>query len=385
MMRTRRIIPVGILLALVALAAVVVMVRASANDMLQQSARLLAEATDGHAVVTFEMDAPEQSGSGTVEIWGQWDAGPDGEPAFRLEVLETSLDKGAGMVAVSDGAQFWIWNPEENTVYTGTAAEMRARMAARAAEFEGDFDHSEFDPADYEDVDMPETPEEAVDRLLEHVEAERAGSEDVAGTAADKLRLIPIAEKMPDELRANGGLFNVWLRASDMAPLAFEYTGGAVGYAKVTATRLELNQGIDPAIFTFEIPEGAEVVNVADLEPETLSLDEAAETAEFPVLSPATLPDGARLLDVTEVRGAVVQRYAAADGGRFTVAQGPAGAAEAPTDSGVLVTVRGVDGLLYTDDDGARALLTWAEADVIFWIGGDLTPDAALALANSLQ
>lgn len=385
MTRTRKMIPIGLLLALVALVSVVFMVRASADDMLHQSARLLSEATDGHAVLAFELNTPEQSGSGVVELWGKLNAGPNGEPAFRLELLETSLDKGAGMVAVSDGTQFWVWDPSENTVYTGVFAELRAMMTERAAEFEGEFDPDDFNPADYDAGDMPATPEEAVDRLLEYFEAERAGTETVGGVNANKLRLIPIAEKMPEALRANGGLLYIWLRTGDAAPLAAEYAGGAVGAAKVTATSLELNQGVDPALFTFTIPEGATVVNVAELEPETLTLDEAAATAAFPVLSPAALPEGARLLDVVEVRGAVVQRYAMADGGRFTVAQGPSGAADVPAEGATAVTVRGVEGLLYANEGAARALLTWAEGDLVFWVGGDLSPAAALAIADSLQ
>ena len=382
MTRTRKMIPIGLLLALVALASVVFMVRASADDMLYQSARLLSAATDGHAVLTFELNTPEQSGRGAVELWGMWNAGPNGELAFRLEVLESSLGKGAGMVAVSDGIQFWLWNPEENTVYTGTADEMSAKLAAHAGAFEGEFAPGDFDPADYPEIDMPQTPEEAVDRMLEYFKAERAGTENVADTAANKLRLLPIAEKMPEALRANGGLLNFWLRASDAAPLGFEYTGGAVGYAKVMATRLDLNQGIDPATFTFSIPEGAEVVNVAELAPEPRALDEAA--AASPLLAPAALPDGARLLDVVEVRGAIVQRYVTADGGRFTIAQGPAGAADVPAEGATAVTVRGVEGLLFVEESGARVLLTWTAGDASYWIGGDLTSDAALAIAASL-
>jgi hypothetical protein len=240
------------------------------------------------------------------------------------------------------------------------------------------------DPADYPEIDMPQTPEEAVDRMLEYFKAERAGTENVADTAANKLRLLPIAEKMPEALRANGGLLNFWLRASDAAPLGFEYTGGAVGYAKVMATRLELNQGVDPALFTFTIPEGAEVINVAELAPEPLALDEAEAAAAFPLLAPAALPEGARLLDVVEVRGAIVQRYAAADGGRFTIAQGPVGAADVPAEGATAVTVRGVEGLLYADETGGRVLLTWTAGDASYWIGGDLTSDAALAIAASL-
>ena len=381
MKRSRYLVPLGALLAVFALGAVVMMVRANADDMLHQAARLMADVQDGHAVIKMEVQMPEETSSGTVEVWGRRDAGPDGEPAFRVEVLQTSKAEAAGMVAVGDGTQVWIWNPGKNTVYVGTREEMEARKAELAEEFaQSDAERPQFD-----EEDMPETPEEAVDKLLAYFTAERSGSEDVAGTAANMLRLIPIPEAVPEEMRANGGLLNVWLRAADNAPLAAEYTGGAVGYAKATATLLELDQGIADELFTFEIPQGAEVVKLADLEPPDLSPEEAAAAADFDVLQPGELPAAARLAGITEVRGAIVQRYRLPDGQDFTIAQGAAGAAEAPGENGEAVTVRGADGLLFSDDDGQRTLLTWTEGDVTFWVGGDLTADEALGIAESLQ
>jgi outer membrane lipoprotein-sorting protein len=357
------------------------MARANADDMLHQAARLLSEVSTGHAIVEMQIDGPEESASGTVEVWGQRDFGPDGEPAFRLEVLESSKEEAAGMIAVGDGSQVWIYKPDENTVYVGTREELEAKMA----EHEGEFDHGAYDHPEFNPEDRPETPEEAVDKLLEYFTAERNGGADIAGIEANKLLLIPIPEAMPEEFRANGGFLNIWLRASDNAPLSAEYTGGAVGYVKATATTLELNQDIDPGTFTFAIPEGAEVKNLADLEPPTLTAEEAAQIADFPVLSPTDLPPAARLDGISEVRGAIVQRYRLPDGERFTIAQGAADAADAPSESGEPVTMRGVDGLLFSDDDGQRTLLTWSEGGVTFWVGGDLTADEAIGIAESLQ
>lgn len=374
----RKTILAGILLAVVGLFVAVTMVRASADDMLYATARLLTEIQDGHAVVNFEVRTPEEQATGIVEVWGQQDVGPNGEPAFRIEVLESSKAEMVGATAVSNGTEFWMWNPEKGTVYVGTYAEMKAEMAERAGEYSHD------GPAG-EPADMPETPEEAVDKLLEYFTAERNGSETIGDMRANKLRLIPIPEQMPEELRANGGLLHVWMRTDDSAPLGIEYTGGAVGSGKAIATQLELNQGIDPAVFTFTIPDGAEVVNLADLEPEALSLDAAAAQADFTLLTPTEVPAGAQLANVLDVRGAMVQRYTLPDGGSFTVAQGPVGAAEVPEAEGEAVTVRGLPGMLYAADDGTRALLTWQEGDVTFWIGGDLTAEAALNVANSLK
>lgn len=386
----RRTIALIIILVLASSALVAFALQPSAADLLTQSMETLQTITDGHAIVEFEATTPEQSGSGTVEVWGQLDAGPNGEPAFRVEVLDVSLEKGAGVTAVGDGLNFWLYQPDENKVLTGTYEEAAAMLMARYAnaeaagalphEFDGDFGP--------EAVEHPKTPEEAVVRLLAYFTAERVGftSEDVAGVAAYHLRLIPIPEQMPDEARAAGGLINVWLAVESKAPLAAEYTGGNLGSGRVEATFLEFNQGVDGSVFTFDVPAGAEVMTLADLaalmEEKTAEMDTAVD---FEALTPTDLPADARLVDTAAVRGTAVQRYSLPDGGSFTVAQGKTGFDYAPDGQESAVTVRGVDGLLYSDDAGGRTLLTWREGEMTFWIGGDLTGEQALAIAESLQ
>jgi outer membrane lipoprotein-sorting protein len=382
--RRKLILPLGALFAVVALIAVVMMVRASADDLLHQSARLLADATDGHAVLSFEFTAPEKSGSGTVEVWGRKEASPNGEPAFHMEILAASGEgaESVGSIAVSDGTQVWFYRPVINTVYVGTVEEMKARMKEGHGE-----ELTGHDLPDYDEAEMPQTPEEAVDKLLEYFTAERAGTTETA----NQLRLVPIPEQMPDEFRANGGLLDIWLRIDDSAPLGVEFSGAAVGSGKITASVLELRKAGEPPIFaddvfTFDIPEGSEVIPLADLEPPSLSLEEASEVAAFDVLAPDYLPAAARLEGINEVRGAVVQRYRLPDGASFTIAQGADSAARTPEGAdGEAVTVRGLTGTLYQDDGGTRTLLTWNDGKVTVWIGGDLTAETAIKIANSLN
>jgi hypothetical protein len=390
MKRNRYILPLGALMAVLALGAVVMMVRASADDMLYQAAELLAGTEEGYAAGEMLLETPEKRVSGDFQMWGRRNVGPEGQPAFRLEMLKEGADEPA--IAVGDGFQVWIWNPDKNTVYVGTHEELKAKKAELMEEFEpGDIERPPYDEAD-----MPQTPEEAVDKLLEYFTAERVNvnGEDVAGTAAEKLRLVPIPEQMPEEFRANGGLLYIWLRVSDNAPLAMEYAESAVGSGKVALSQLLLageekplpDGVIDSETFSFEIPAEAEVVRLADLEPpESLTTEEASALADFDVLSPTELPAAARLAGINEVRGAIVQRYSLPDGKSFTIAQGAADAADTPGENGEIVAVRGGDGLLFSDEGGQRSLLTWSEGDVTFWVGGDLTPSDALALAESLK
>ncbi|WP_420628779.1 DUF4367 domain-containing protein [Candidatus Leptofilum sp.] len=394
MQKRRRLL--SILLALVVLAVTAVAIGAfvipTAEDLLVQSLETSQTITDGHAIVELSVDIPEQAMSGTVEAWGRLNAGPNGEPAFRVEVLTANEAELIGTIAVSDGTQFWLWNPTENVVLTGQFEEMYARLAeemAGAEEFAGhEFDHDldEYE-SEFDEADIPETPEEAVAKLLEYFTAERAGSDVIGNTDVNTVRLIPIPEQMPEEVRAAGGLLNVWLRDGDSAPVGIEYVGGALGSGVARATFLEINQGIDDAVFTFTIPEGATVIDAADLElPDYDELEEAAAVEpDFDLLAPTSLPNEATLRETTNVGGAIVERYGLPNGRSFTIAQGRTDVNLTPDEGGESVTVRGVTGTLYTDAANGRTLLNWSEGDIQYWIGGDLTGEEALAIAESLQ
>ena len=380
----------SILLALVVLAGTAVAIGAfvipTAEDLLVQSLETSQTITDGHAIVEVSLDIPDNAMSGTVEAWGRLDAGPNGEPAFRVEVLTAEEADLIGTIAVSDGTQFWVWNPTENVVLTGQFEEMYARIAEEMAGQEFDHDMDDFE-GEFDEEAMPETSEEAVAKLLEYFTAERAGSDVIGNSNVNTVRLIPIPEQMPEELRAAGGLLNVWLRDGDSAPVGVEYVGGAIGSGVARATFLELNQGIDDAVFTFTIPEGATVIDAADIElPEMDELEEAAAIEpDFALLSPTSLPNEATLRETTNVRGAIVERYGLSNGRSFTIAQGRTDVNLTPDEGGESVSVRGVAGMLYTDEADGRTLLNWSEGEIQYWIGGDLTGEEALAIAESLQ
>ncbi|MCP4420170.1 MAG: hypothetical protein GY805_26495, partial [Chloroflexi bacterium] len=338
----------SILLALLVLAGTAVVIGAfvipSAEDLLLEAIETSETITDGHAIVEVALDIPEESLHGTVEAWGRLDVGPNGEPAFRVEVLTADEADLIGTIAVSNGTEFWLWNPAENTVLTGQFEEMYVRIAEEMDNYdfdhEPDFDHEQ----DFDEANLPQTPEEAVAKLLEYFTAERAGSDEVGETAVNTVRLIPIPEQMPEEVRAAGGLLNIWLRNGDSAPVGVEYVGSPLGSGVARATFLELNQGVDDAVFTFTIPEGAIVIDAADLElPNYDELEEAtAAEPDFALLTPTTLPDEAILHETTNIRGAIVERYSLPNGRSFTIAQGRTDIHLAPDEGGESVTVRGL-------------------------------------------
>ncbi len=365
---------VGAILLLAAMVSAFVMMQPTAKDILTQTLETSKTIENAHAIVDVSADSPEQKASATIEIWGRHET--DGPSAFRLEVLETDKEEAVGGVIVSDGETLWAYSPAKGKVFVGTLEEARAAMEEKQP-LSGEFDRSDFE--------HPENAEEAVDKLLEYFGAERTGSETIANADAYTLKLTPIAEQMPAEYAAVGGLFNLWIDKSRNVPLAAAYTGGNMGEVYVTAEELEINQGVDEALFSFEIPEGVEVVSFADLKPESLTLDEAAASAEFELLTPDITPDGATLVDVLEVRGAIVQRYTLPDGGSFSIAQGQSDETPKPSTQAQAVEVRGEAGSLFVSEDGSRVLLTWSEGGVYFYVAGDITPEQALEIAESLN
>ncbi len=375
MNKNRNIWPiVGIVILITTVVSAFVIMQPSAKDILVETLETSKTIENGHAVVEINVDSPEEKASATIEVWGRHES--EGSGAFRLEVLKTDKAEAAGAVIVSDGKTVWAYSPAQGKVYTGTAEEAKAAMAEKQPLHE---------ERDLEEFDHPETAEEAVDKLLEYFEASRTGSEEIADANAYAMELKPIPEQMPAEYTAIGGLINVWIDQNRNIPLAAAYTGGSMGEVRMTALELEINQGVDESLFTFEIPADVEVVRFADMKPESLSLDEAAASAEFDFLTPETLPEGATLVDVLNVRDAIVQRYTLTDGGSFSIAQGQTDETPKPSTEAQAVEVRGEAGSLFVSEDGGRVLLTWSEGNVFFYVAGDITADQALAIAESLK
>ena len=312
-----------ILIGLVILSAVVVsgfvLMQPSAEDILVQMLENDQTITDGHAVVAVDVDSIEQDASGTLEIWaarGEENEAEKHHGAFRVEVLEATDEKAQGAVIVSDGEMLWAYSPSENKVFVGTLEEAKTFMEENElmfAEFsqmvegrEGKHKEGSGEEANYE---HPESAQEAVEKLQEYVNISKSGTETIAGETANLLKLEPIAEQMPSEYAAIGGLFNMWIGIDSHIPLAVSYTGGSIGEASIIILEFEVNAGVDETLFTFEIPPGAELVTFAELKPESLTLEEAGAAAQFELLVPTETPSEATLVDILEVQGTLVQRY----------------------------------------------------------------------------
>lgn len=364
----------GAVILLAALVSAFVIMQPSAKDILTQTLEMSKTIDDGHAIININVDSPEEKFSATVEVWGRHDE--DGPGAFRLEVLETDKEEAFGAVIVSDGETVWAYSPSKNKVFTGTADEARAAMEEKEPI------HQKFDREEFE---HPENAEEAVDKLLEYFNVKKTGTETIADSNAYQIELKPIPDQMPAEYAAAGGLLNLWIDQSRSVPLALSYTGGIMGEVSITALELEINQGLDDSLFSFEIPEGAEVVGFADMKPESITLDEAVASVDFEVLTPDITPEGATLVDVLNVKGMIVQQYTLPEGGSFTIAQGQMDEVKKPSTEEQAIDVRGVEGSLFSSEDGSKVALSWSEGEISFYIAGNITVEQALEIAESLK
>lgn len=377
---------IGIVIIVAGLVSGFVLTQPSAADILVQTLENAKTITDGHAVVAIDVDTTEKDLSGTVEVWAR--RAEDGPGAFRAEVLDTNQEKAQGAVIVSDGKTLWAYSPSENKVFVGTPEEAKAMMENN--EFMPDSFHLDKEgiPEDGEHQ-HPENAEEAVQKLLEYFNVSKSGSQTVAGEIANQLKLEPIPEQMPSEYAAVGGFINLWIGQESNLPLGLVYTGGSMGELTATVLEVEVNTGVDESLFTFEVPVEAEVVTFADLEPKSMTLQEASESAEFEFLTPVETPAGSTLVDILDVRSALVQRYTLPQGGSFTIAQGISGEDSTemrnPSSESRSVEVRGTTGQLFEAEEGIQVLLTWTEGNLYYVVAGDLTPEQALTIAESLQ
>jgi len=201
----------------------------------------------------------------------------------------------------------------------------------------------------------------------------------VQGHSTYKLQLVPNSKAPAAAAGATGYL---WIDQSSFLPVQGSANGGSMGQGQVTARTLQLNIGVPASLFTFQVPAGAKVVQVQDLQPEHLSLSTASSAAGFTVLVPASVPDGAKLVDVFKTGHTIVLRYESSLGS-FSIAEG-AEAHSLPGTNGQPASVRGTTGTLFVRDS-THVLLTWKEKGLTFSISGVLSREQAHQVAESLH
>jgi hypothetical protein len=192
-----------------------------------------------------------------------------------------------------------------------------------------------------------------------------------------------------------------------------------IGSFTYTATKLELNQAMDPSRFVLAAPPGAKVVNLDEqadkngsetpsVSVKTITLDEAraAATADaWKLLEPSYLPADSTLIGVTQVEmplvGKGITLSYSSPKSDFIILQGKAGAdfsidkanvlagnmsAQAVKAEGRKTPLRGVEGRAFAY--GANGwVLIWPEKDssVVAAVQGNLVLSEIIKIAEGLK
>jgi outer membrane lipoprotein-sorting protein len=335
----------------------------TAEEIVAKMQEVEASTEDARAVVEFSVQAEDMDMDMDVVV-ELWEKRPS---KFRAEVLEAGEAEFGGVISVTDGEQAWLYHPGENVVVTGAL---------------GDLESDEI-PVDPQQVIR--FMEEGIQWAMDNFEVELAGEEELNGVTTYKLEFTPKEGEdsslpMPADAKAT-----LWVEKDRWIALQAHFDGGSFGQGWVRVRSFEFNIGLDDALFQFEIPDGAKVIDVADMEPIPLTLDEAEDAAEFDLLVPAYEPDGTTLIEVFQVGGAFVLRYDHSTTS-FTIVQGnlPQPMQQSPSGDATEVAVRGQAAALVTDDAG-NSFLSWTEGGVTITVAGHIGAGEIVKVAESLQ
>jgi outer membrane lipoprotein-sorting protein len=333
----------------------------TAEEVVAKMKEVEASIEDAHGVLEVSIQAQGMDQDVVVELWEKM---PN---KFRAEVLEASDSELVGTVSVTDGSQAWMYNPSKNKAIVGELSEL---------EMEGELDPGQ----------MIQMMEGMIQRVSDTSEVELLGEEEVSGVATYKLEFTP-KEDAEETILPVGSVATLWVEQERWIVLQAHLISDMFGEGWMRVRSFEFNTGIADEQFQFEVPAGAEVTQLEDLEPTSITLDEAREQADFALLVPAYVPEGATLIDVLSVNGAFVLYYDHAETS-FTVMQGTSPEMgldrSNPQGQTTEVTVRGQAGTLITDDQG-NTFLTWEEDGVTITIAGHISQDQVLQVAESLQ
>jgi outer membrane lipoprotein-sorting protein len=328
--------------------------RPTAEEIVAKMQEVEASIDDAHAVVEFDAQAEGMDLDLVVEMW---EKRPN---KFRAEVLEASEDDLVGAVSVTDGQQVWLYHPGENEVVVGELGEMEGPTSPH---------------------EMIHLMEGMIQQVLDTCDVELVGEEDVTGVATYKLEFTP--KEDGESVLPPGSKATLWVEQDRWIVLQAHLSGGILGEGWVRVHSFEFNAGVPDNVFQFEIPAGVQVTDIEDKQPQSLTLDEALAQAEFTMLVPAYLPEGATLIEVFSVDDAFVLRYDHSEVSFTIVQRSSSPAGEPPI--GEEVAVRGQTATLITDEGLGKSFLAWTEGGVDITIAGQISQEEIVKVAESLQ
>jgi outer membrane lipoprotein-sorting protein len=349
----------------------------TADEIVDEMEAARASTKDIHATVAIDFTSPDQSGSMVIEAWMEkLPDTADGEPKARVraEVRKASQAELVGSLLVSDGEQFWLYSPANNTVVVGTADEMK-------------------DQAPTTPAGATQMLQDVVQQGLDAVDLEVLGEEQVAGKNTWKVKVTPKPETAANLQLAGVIEGTMWVDTALAMPLKLTVDASDFGKGNVEARSIEVNAGIDDDLFTYTPPADATIVQAPDLieqmAPRAATLDEARSSVSFTLREPGYLPAGLALVEVRVVgTGTVILNYSGGAASMSLVQSNEdvGDGREPPAGSQVQeITVRGQPATLIIGADGQGSLLTWDEGGIKTVIAGTISGDEAVRVAEGLE
>lgn len=328
----------------------------TAEEIVAKMQETVDSTQDAHAIVVAEVNAQGIQLSAKAELWEQMPS------KVRAEVLEASQPGLAGTMLVSDGANGWFYEPARNQVTVGKAEEL--------------------------DTPLPQQVlaglQQVIQEVLNATDVALVGEETVAGRDAYILEATP-KEDAAEQLFPGNGTATVWVDKDQWIVLKVTYQAGAFGQGSLEVQSFELNPGLSGDLFAFDVPAGTKIIDLEAQQAVPLTLDEAKEQADFPLLVPGYVPAGATLIEVFRADQSFVLRYDHSPDVSFTVFQGPEEMGPPTLGQTQALTVRGHDATAITDEGGGNTFLYWTENDVTVTIAGRISLEEALQVAESLE
>ena len=390
----------------------------TAPEIIQHLKDTATSTTDVHMVVdlSFNMtgtaaqsSSPDQSGSkmsplanmptsgkATVEMWYK-------QPNLvRAEVKSADQTGYAGAQFVSDGQALWAYDPSHKMGYKLDLNAVKS-VAGQAGI-----------PTDLQDLLADPNLTAILDKVLSLTDATVAGTETVAGFNTYKLTLQPKADTGL-ATTALGVSATMWVDQKTWMVVKLDVTS-AQGDLHYSAQTIEINHNVPDSTFKFTLPAGATGVDLSMFLPRPVTLEQARSQATaqgWTLLTPSAPPAGATLTGVLAqpMMGGLLLTYSgSADvptvvvyemqakgtmpGGMLPGGMTPGdkemfGGANLDGASVQTVTVRGHEGRAFTKPaaDGQRGgtFITWDKNGLRLAVGGNLSLDAALKVAESLK
>jgi outer membrane lipoprotein-sorting protein len=328
----------------------------TAEEIVAKVQETVESTQDAHAVVTASVNAQGIEFSARAELWEKT---PN---KGRAVVIEASDPKYVGTTMVSDGQQAWLYEPARNLVTTGSTGEVEMPLPQ----------------------ELLTSLQDVIQHMLDNSNVELVGEEAVAGRDAYKLTLSA-QEDSGQELFPGNGTATLWVDKEQWFILKATYEAGTFGQGTMEVQSFELNPGLADDLFTFQVPDGAKVIDIQSQQPEPMTLIEATQYPGFHVLIPEYVPEGATLVSIFKSGESIILRYDHSTQVSFAIVQGPELASQPPLGESQNVTVRGESATVITDEAGGNTFLYWTENGITVTVAGHIGLDEAIQVAESLK